>query len=307
MRYFDDRQIPVVIAANSKVSGFVYTNLDPAAKAFSIELIGDHESHQFDYVMQVPGFEADFQARQAESVNTPEEFEELDLDGLRTYLEALPCCVLGGDQKTPGDPLNLVLVGDGKNLLPMFIRRGWDMTELNRLGTAWRTVMSSIFKKAYRTSPVSPLYLYDRSQDAALQKARGTVNERNHLRLWRAPVNFQGEPVWVGQISRDIGVRLSKKTLVTHKIDPDVDEARTYLMLDMLASRQLEMIGFTTGVGTSTREEPSQNYTRDPYFTDGLRLVLFSSDVERSYDEIDMLEWAIPQFRPRETEELSEP
>jgi len=34
------------------------------------------------------------------------------------------------------------------------------------------------------------------------------------------PVNFEGPPMWVGQISRDIGIKLSSKTIVTHKIDP---------------------------------------------------------------------------------------
>ena len=34
------------------------------------------------------------------------------------------------------------------------------------------------------------------------------------------------KPVWIGQISRDIGVRFTFKTWppVTHKIDPDFDE-----------------------------------------------------------------------------------
>jgi len=52
------------------------------------------------------------------------------------------------------------------------------------------------------------------------------VNLRNHMRLWRAPVNLNSTPVWVGQISRDIGVHLTSKTITTHKIDPDVDGAR---------------------------------------------------------------------------------
>jgi hypothetical protein len=250
--------------------------------------------------MAVPGFEADYERTQPGSIYALAEIEDLDLDGLRAYLEALPCCVLGGDQVTPGDPLNIVLVGEPRHLLSVFVRRGWDPTETLTRGTAWRAMMSSVFKKAYRTSPVSSLYLFDRAQDIALQKARGSVDERNHLRLWRAPVNFQGTPVLVGQISRDIGVRLSRKTLVTHKIDPDVDEARTYLAFDLLASRYLGMIGHTTGVGASSRESPAQNYTRDPYFTDGLRVVLFTSETERSLDEIDRLDWESPSVRRAE-------
>jgi hypothetical protein len=174
------------------------------------------------------------------------------------------------------------------------VRRGWDITETNRLGTAWRTIWSSVFKNAYRTSPVSSLYMFERPQDIALQQSRGSINERNHLRVWVAPVSVQGQSVFVGQISRDIGLRLSKKTLVTHKIDPDVDEARMYLLLDMLASRHLKNAGFVTGVGVSTPDSPARNYTRDPYFTDGLRLVLFTSDEEHTLDDIDWLQWERP-------------
>ena len=75
-----------------------------------------------------------------------------------------------------------------------------------------------------------------------MQKARGSVDERNHLRLWLAPVTFRGEDVWVGQISRGIGIKLSSKTVVTHKIDPIIDEARYYLVVDLAASQSLERL-----------------------------------------------------------------
>jgi hypothetical protein len=154
--------------------------------------------------------------------------------------------------------------------------------------------MSSVFGSRYRTSPVSPLYLFDRSQDVALQKARATVDERNHLRLWRAPVNFQGTPVWVGQISRDIGVKLSSKTVVTHKIDPMVDEARLYVLLDIASSGHLGQAGYTKGVGHSSPKSPRYNYTDDPYYTDGLRLVLFLTEHDITYDKIQWYDWEVP-------------
>jgi hypothetical protein len=161
--------------------------------------------------------------------------------------------------------------------------------------------MSSVFGSHYRTSPVSPLYLFDRPQDGALQKARQTVDERNHLRLWRAPVNFEGTPVWVGQISRDIGVKLSSKTIVTHKIDPVVDEARFYVVLDLLTSRYLGRFGYTKGVGHASFEAPRYNYTDDAYFTDGLRLVLFLSKNPVAYEEIQWLDWEDPLVERKQT------
>ena len=292
---FLERHIPVVIAPHSKESGFVYTNLDPGSKAFAVELLGEKALRTFEFVQLVPGFKADFLNVDFNSLYQESEARDLDLEALRQYLEEFPCCALGGDRETPGDPLNFVIVGDGRHVLATLVRRGWDLTETVRRATAWKTVASSLFGWKYRTSPVSPLYVFDRPQDVALQKARHSVDERNHLRLWLAPVTLDGENVWVGQISRDIGVKFSSKTFVTHKIDPVVDEARFYITLDVAASQTLRAVGFVEGVGYSTRSDPRYNYTNDPYYTDGLRAVLIMSESRQSLDKIEMLEWARPE------------
>ena len=128
---------------------------------------------------------------------------------------------------------------------------------------------------------MSPLYLSGRSQDFALQKARKTINQRLHLRLWITPLRFRGSPVWIGQISRDIGVRITLKTwnLTTHKIDPDIDDARDYLLDDLLESGRVSLVGYVPGVGVAQATEPRRNLTGDPYLTDGLRAVAMFSEV----------------------------
>ena len=291
LRRFAEAHVPVVIPPASERSGFVYTNLDPGAMALTVQLIGEGDTRNLEFVLPVPDFEADFDRVNLASHYRPEEIRDLDLEGLRAYLETLPCCVLGGDRATPGDPLSLVVVGDGLHVLATFVRQGRDLTETIRAGTVWATVMSSIFGSRYRTSPISPLYVFGRPQDLALQKARQTVDERNHLRLWLAPVRFEGADVWVGQISRDIGVKFSSKTFITHKIDPMVDEARLYVIFDLARSQYLARIGFAKGVGASRASAPRLNYTEDPYYTDGLRAVLFFSQTPRSYQDIELIEW----------------
>jgi hypothetical protein len=293
LRRFAQAHIPIIIPPHSRRAGFVFTHLDPGAKAVTVQLIGERDMRTLAFVLPVPGFEADFDRIDLHGLYRLQERRDLNLEGLRAYLESLPCCVLGGDRTTPGDPLNLVIVGDRLHMLATFVRQGWDLTETIRSDTVWSTVMSSLFGSRYRTSPVSPLYVFDRPQDLALQKARQTVDERNHLRLWIAPVTFAGADVWVGQISRDIGVKLSSKTFVTHKIDPMVDEARLYALFDLARSQHLARIGFAGGVGAAALDAPRYNYTEDPYYTDGLRAVLFLSQQPRSYQEIEWLEWAL--------------
>ena len=93
-------------------------------------------------------------------------------------------------------------------------------------------------------------------------------------------VEWQGKPVWIGQISRDIGVRFTMKTwnLTTHKIDPDVDDARDYVIDDLMESGRVSHVAQVPGAGAAPRETPRHNLTGDPYFTDGMRAVAVFSD-----------------------------
>ena len=113
-------------------------------------------------------------------------------------------------------------------------------------GSSWRTVKAFLTGSEYKYSPISALYVFGRPQDIGLQKARDTIHERNHLRLWLSPVRFRGEAVWIGAISRDIGVFFTTRAwnLTTHAIDPEVDEARDYLVEDIATAQALREIRF---------------------------------------------------------------
>ena len=160
-------------------------------------------------------------------------------------------------------------------------------------GSVLRLMSSAVTGDTYLNAPISPMYLYGRSQDLALQKARDNIHQRNHLRLWLAPMRFRGKPVWVGQISRDIGTRLTiySPYLTTHKIDPDVDEARHSLAEDVAYSRHLAAVGLVPGVGAAPRAQPRYNLTRDPYYTDGYRAVLIFDEQNVAMDRIHLFRW----------------
>jgi len=148
---------------------------------------------------------------------------------------------------------------------------------------------------------VSPLYVFNRREDFVLQKARSTINERIHARFWLTPYTFEGRRIWIGQVSRDIGVRLTSQTwnLTTHKIAPDVDFDRTYLLQDVVMSEFVERYGYVDGVGAAPASAPRPNLTGDPYYTDGLRAVIFLSDETMPLVDIERLSWETPSA-PRE-------
>ena len=102
--------------------------------------------------------------------------------------------------------------------------------------------------------------------------------------------------MWIGQVSRDIGVRLTDQTwnLTTHKIGPDVDFDRSYLLQDLLMSGLVEQYGFVEGVRAAPASAPRTNLTGDPYYTDGLRIVIFLSDQTKPLGQTERLPWELP-------------
>ena len=295
-RYFFKNGKDVYVQPGSVKAGFVFTNLDEGTKAFVVDLLGDdHQVRTFTFFIPVPGLKIDHHTIDFESLYPADRWENFeDEKGFFEYVQTLPCCTVNKGGTETGDPLNLVVVGSAEDVYHAFIRAGWDETETIAAGSAWKTGISFLFGGRYRYSPVSALYVLGRRQDFALQKARDTIHERNHLRLWLAPVLFQGKLVWVGQISRDIGVRFSTKTIVTHKIDPDVDETRSYLIQDLIYSMGLSKFAFVKGIGAAPIESPRQNLTGDPYFTDGLRAVLWVSSKPVAFEKVKFIEWELP-------------
>ena len=292
--YFRKLALPARIGPGETVSGFVFTNLDQGVKYVNLEMVGRGAAQvrRFAILAKVPGLNADYLKLEGKAIYEKDQIKELDVAQFRTWVEQQPCCVLGGDRKSPGDPLNVVFVGERSILISALARRGWHATVAVTRSSVWDTIKSSVFGTPYRYGPVSPLYLFGRHQDVAVQKARKDINQRIHMRLWLAPVTVMGTTVWIGQISRDIGVELTRKTITTHKVDPEVDDARFYLVQDMLYSQSLRGYAFAAGVGEATVESPHVNFTGDPYWTDGLRLVMWLSGDPVSYHQVEAVHWA---------------
>lgn len=293
------------IAPGETAEGFVFTTLDLGTKAVHVRLTrlsnirqtiaaavgfvkpepaaGEHSSADaaatdFFFTVPVPGIAADYLDRDFASIRPAASVEPCTVDTLVSRLEALPSATMNATQSRPGDPVNLVLIGEFETLLSGFAAR-WDESETITLATCWKTVRAFLWGSNYRYSPVSPLHLFGRDQDIALQRTRHSINERLHLRLWITPLAFEGKPVWVGQVSRDIGVRFTTKAwnLTTHRIDPNVDESRDYVIEDLTLTGRVEAAGYVGGVPACPRDAPHRNLTGDPYYTDGKRAVILLS------------------------------
>jgi len=285
------------------VAGFVFTTVDLGTKVVHVRLTpleplrqsigrlirpgspGHDPPVDLVFTVPVPGIAADYLDRDFAALRPPAEIEPCSADELVARLEALPPATTNAGGSRTGDPANLVVVGDFDTLLGAFAAR-WDESETISLATCWKTVKAFLLGSSYRYSPVSALYLFGRPQDIALQRTRHSINERIHLRLWLTPLAFEGQPVWAGQVSRDIGVRFTTRAwnLTTHRIDPDVDESRDYVIEDLAAAGRVRAAGYVGGVGDCTAATPRRNLTGDPFYTDGKRAVILLSATRTGFE-----------------------
>jgi hypothetical protein len=303
------------LVAGSTAAGFVFTPKAVGGRYVDIRLVQDvFQAQQSRDMAQQAGEEAsdnrDIEFRFGFALPLPDgifDYERLDPDStypdmglpdlsteeLRAQLAALPCCSTDADNEKPGDPLNIVIVGRSADVLNSLSRAGWSFTHRITARSVSRMVGSALAGDSYPVAPVSPLNAFGRKQDFALQRARTSIAQRNHMRLWLAPFTYRGTQVWLGQISRDIGIKLSpdSPTITTHIIDPEVDQAREYLLQSMLAGGFVEAFGFVEGSRAASREDPARNLVNDPYFSDGLRLVVLLSPEPVPYSNVRSLLW----------------
>ena len=297
-RYFLDRKMDMHIEPGESRSGFMFTQLQQGTKSFNVDIYtDDNQIINFTFFIPVPGLRLDHQDVDWDNLYPEKEMLDLNQDRLITALQNLPCCTTDKKAKGSGDPLNLVVIGTTDDVYYAFIRAGWDETEVISRASLTKMAGAFVTGSEYESSPVSGLFVFNRSQDVAFQKIRDNINERNHLRLWMSPIRFQGVPVWIGQISRDIGVRLTMKTITTHKVDPDVDETREFLVENLAYSQALAKLGYVEGVGAAPFDEPRGNLTGDPYFTDGKRVVLWVTSQPNDITDIEILRWGKPPIR----------
>ena len=82
--------------------------------------------------------------------------------------------------------------------------------------------------------------------------------------------------------------------LLTHRIDPDVDDTRDYLVQSLLLSHRVTKLGYVRGREAPRIDTPRRNLTGDPYVTDGLRAVLMFSEEITPILQLQTLQWEWP-------------
>jgi LssY C-terminus len=180
-------------------------------------------------------------------------------------------------QGIPGDPINVGLVGDNKDVLCAMQAAGWYPADPVTLRSSIEIAGSVLLDRPYRDAPVSNLFYLGRHEDLAFEKPDGkSADRRHHVRFWKVlDAGEEKRPVWLGDATFDRGVGVSHYTgAITHHIDADIDAERALLAADLEAAGMVEAKYQVTGIGPTMA---GRNGGGDVYYTDGevwiLRLV----------------------------------
>lgn len=145
-----------------------------------------------------------------------------------------------------GDMVNFIIIGPQKSLEAAFESAGWVAVDRTKQDATLHAILSSLSKKSYVEMPMSELYLFNRPQDYGFARAEPleVVTTRHHLRIWRAPFDWNAQPVWVGAATHDIGFdRDDRNGGITHKIDPAVDLEREFVAQSLNATGAIGSLG----------------------------------------------------------------
>lgn len=260
-RYFYRIAMPRLIRPGETRSGFVFTHARPGTKGFNVDLFGPdpEQEYSFLFFIDVPGFTPDHASVDFDALYTAGEIRSLDSAGLRKELAALPCCSSSGPSNgEDGDPVNVVLIGESNDVLYALLRADW----LETAGSSDAT--------PGQVKDAGGFFLYGRRADALFYRPRG--NDRIELRLWLSPMQHDGKPVWIGQVSHYIYNQLGGS-----RMDPQIDDATLYFLQNLWYSQSLLRYAFSAGPGEVPIDNMRQDFRGARYFTTGYRVVTWVS------------------------------
>jgi hypothetical protein len=173
-----------------------------------------------------------------------------------------------------GDMINFVIIGTQDAVKQAFSDGGYVLVDRTNQEAAVHALLSTLQKQSYLEMPMSELYLFGRPQDFGFARAEpvAVVQTRHHLRIWKAPFQFQGQDVWIGAATHDIGFEKDQRNNgLTHKIDPNVDLERDFVRASLTDSGD---VASSTYVLPKDAVQDARTATGGSFHSDGRVLIL---------------------------------
>jgi LssY C-terminus len=192
---------------------------------------------------------------------------------LRSDINSLPRRV--NDQfQHQGDMVNFVIIGSLQKVQDALTAADWHVADKDVKESVLKAALETYDKKAYLTMPMSQLYLFGRVQDYGYEQAEpyAVVASRHHFRIWKAPFQWNGQDVWVGAGTHDVGFEKDQRNgSVTHKIDPAVDGERDNIGATLQKGAKVKSLTYYL---PPDPVQDARNATGGGYHSDGRILVI---------------------------------
>lgn len=214
-------------------------------------------------------YEVSVSVRPAETVGNASDVHSK----LISLLDRLPRRVLD-DAGHQGDLLNFVLIGSKPGFTAALTSAHWVLADERKLQAAVHAVLTTWAREDYVQMPMSKLYCFGRVQDFGYEMAQAykVAASRHHFRLWRVPWQFEGRDLWIGAATHDVGFAKDHRNgHLTHKIDPNVDDERDFILRGLDDSSTSETSFYFTPQDAVVE---AHNATGDPFHSDGRVLVI---------------------------------
>src|SRR5690606_41603761 len=109
-----------VVGPGETLRGFVFVGIDEGTRKVNVVLYGEDGKLRFRFLVPMLDIERDLDPEGIARLHPDEQIVHVDETGLRTALEAMPCCTTDPDGTKYGDPVNLVVIGDLEDILDAF-------------------------------------------------------------------------------------------------------------------------------------------------------------------------------------------
>jgi LssY-like putative type I secretion system component LssY len=164
-------------------------------------------------------------------------------------------------------------------------------------------LLASLSKEAYVQMPMSTLTLFGRPQDYGYAHADplAVVATRHHLRIWKTPYQVDGQRLWAGAGTHDMGFERDQRSGgITHHIDPAIDGERDFIGQSLNATGRVAKMGY---VSPSDPLTTANTATGESFHSDGRILVMMlraSTRRDRSVAFADLFCGVLLQEHPDE-------
>lgn len=178
--------------------------------------------------------------------------------------------------RAAGDVINVVFLGTRQELDSAFRNAGWIVPDRRRFHTVAWGIMTAIFKRQNTRAPMSAQYFDGRPEDVAYEVAGPHARIRHHIRLWSID---SLKHTWVGAANKDIGLLATK---ATHKISPEIDGERDYLVRTLEAGNCARLVEYRGLPGAVTE---AKNGSGQKMHTDGRAAIIRGRPCDSDRDQ----------------------